>query len=205
MLGLIAWPLVARVPQVAQQGHWRPDGVAVVDPVPTVVSLAALAALAWMATRVLVVGARLRRERRQARRLLAAGPPLHVAGRTVMLVEHDEAVAFAVCPLVPGSPSGIVISTALVGLLDHDELCAVVAHEHAHLRHRHGVIAAAATVAAAWPGLRTVSEVVVHLLERWADENAATTVERRIVARALAARRSHTVTRWHPGRSPRWR
>jgi Zn-dependent protease with chaperone function len=104
-----------------------------------------------------------------------------------------EPVAFAV-PLGPGQ---IVISEGLVATLEPSELEAVIAHEASHLRHRHDRhLMAAAVVQQAYGWLPPVaaSTATVQLaVERWADEDAAGTPERRPVVRDALAKTTATL------------
>lgn len=102
------------------------------------------------------------------------------------LGEHDhrgdvEIVLLpTVAPLaysVDGPDPQIVLSTGLVAALDHDQLAAVVAHEGAHIRHRHGRWLLAAAGAAAtlrwWPPAQRSHRILRAAIERWADETAS--------------------------------
>lgn len=82
----------------------------------------------------------------------------------------------------------IVVSTGLVEHLSDDELAVVIAHEQAHLDHRHHrYVHRAELAAAAIPLLRPLAAQVRFATERWADEEAATAIgDRRLVARAVA-------------------
>ncbi len=88
---------------------------------------------------------------------------------------------------LPGRAGQIVISTAMVELLDEDEHRIVVAHEEAHARYRHDRYLLAAELAAAvLPPLRGLARRVNYSLERWADEAAAAVCgDRNLVAVTL--------------------
>lgn len=88
---------------------------------------------------------------------------------------------------LPGRAGQIVISTAMVELLDTDEHRIVVAHERAHARYRHDrYLLIAEVVAAALPPLRALARRVSYSIERWADEAAAAACgDRRLVAITL--------------------
>ncbi|MFD0504110.1 hypothetical protein ACFQ0G_16340 [Streptomyces chiangmaiensis] len=77
----------------------------------------------------------------------------------------------------------------------------LLAHERAHLAHRHAFLATAVTLAAAAdPLLAPVRTTVTFLVERWADERAADVVgDRSTTARALA--RAALTTRRRPRRA----
>ena len=88
---------------------------------------------------------------------------------------------------LPGRAGQIVISTAMVDLLDEDEKRIVVAHEQAHARYRHDrYLLTAELAAAALPPLRALARRVSYSIERWADEAAATVCgDRQLVAITL--------------------
>lgn len=100
----------------------------------------------------------------------------------VEIVESPQPIAYA----VPGRGGLIVVSCGLLELLGHAERRAVLAHEAAHVRHRHDrylVVAALASAVGLGPIL---GERLRHACERWADEEAASHVgSRETVARAL--------------------
>ncbi|MFJ3648105.1 M56 family metallopeptidase [Streptomyces murinus] len=176
-LVLLGATLLGDVPAVVRGAG---QGGAAADPVPVVIGLAACLAL-------VVVGVRLhravrteRRTRRALRRLCAGQPAdteLIVAASTV-----PRACA------VPGRPGRILVTSAMLGALGPAERRALLAHERAHLAHRHDVLVTAATLAAAAdPLLCPVRSTIVYLVERWADERAAAAVgDRRTTAHALA-------------------
>lgn len=86
----------------------------------------------------------------------------------------SEAVAFA----VPGRPPEIMVSTALEEALTTVQLRAVIAHEYAHLRHKHGWAVRIAEINAAClprfcsagPDLRRATLLLIELI---ADDAAA--------------------------------
>ncbi|OIK29600.1 M56 family metallopeptidase [Streptomyces malaysiense] len=156
------------------------EGGAAADPVPAVIGLAACLTL-------VVIGVRLRRavraERRTRRALrqLCAGQP----------VDTELVVAASAVPracAIPGRPGRILVTSAMLGALGPAERRVLLAHERAHLAHRHDVlVTAAALAAAADPLLCPVRSTVAYLVERWADERAAAAVgDRRTTAHALA-------------------
>jgi Zn-dependent protease with chaperone function len=78
-------------------------------------------------------------------------------------------------------------SAGLLRMLDPAERRVLLAHETAHLahrHHRHRVLAG--LIATVNPLLVTLSGAVHHLTERWADEEAAAVADRDVAARALA-------------------
>jgi len=102
------------------------------------------------------------------------------------VVPVAEPHAFA----VPGRPGRVLVTQGLLALLDGKERRVVLAHERAHLTGRHSGLRAAAEVCAAInPMLVLVREAVAFLVERNADEHAATVSgSREVTARALAKR-----------------
>ncbi len=102
----------------------------------------------------------------------------------IEILASDEPIAFA----VPGRRGGVVISDSLLSLLRRDEQRVVVAHENAHLRHRHHLyIHLVGACAAGLPFLKPFSKRVNYLTERWADEVAAERIgSREFVADTIA-------------------
>lgn len=136
---------------------------------------------AWLGVPVLVmivVGSvrtfRLLRDHRSLR--LDEAGPIHIA--------HSHR-PYAVT--LPGRAGQIVISTAMVALLDEDEQRIVIAHELAHAQHRHDrYLLVAELAAAALPPVRGLANRVAYSIERWADEAAASACgDRRSVAITL--------------------
>lgn len=89
-----------------------------------------------------------------------------------------------------GLPGRIIVGRRLFDELDDADQRVVIAHEHSHLRHRHHLyVQGVELAAAANPLLARVPAVVRLGVERWADEDAATTrgvAGRNAAARALA-------------------
>ncbi|MEU6592828.1 M48 family metalloprotease [Streptomyces sp. NPDC046881] len=177
-LVLLAAALLGDVPPLVREA--RENGRPFTDPVPEAIGLAACLALAVVALR-LRRAVRAERGTRRALRRLAAGQP----GDTELIVAASEVPrAFA----IPGRPGRILVTSAMLGALEPAERRVLLAHERAHLTHRHGLVVTAVTLAAAAdPLLGPVRTAVLFLVERWADERAATAVgDRRVTARALA-------------------
>jgi Zn-dependent protease with chaperone function len=88
---------------------------------------------------------------------------------------------------IPGRSARIVVSTGLLRLLDGPQRRALLAHERAHLHHRHHLYARLTRLAAAAnPLVRPVIRAVDLAIERWADAEAAREVgDPAIVAQAL--------------------
>ncbi|CAL2068048.1 MULTISPECIES: M56 family metallopeptidase [Streptomyces] len=176
-LVLLGAALLGDVPPVVRAAG---QGGAVADPVPVVIGLAACLALVVVGVR-LHRAVRAERRTRRALRLLCAGQPADTE-----LIVAASAVPRACA--VPGQPGRILVTSAMLGALGPAERRALLAHERAHLAHRHDVLVTAATLAAAAdPLLCPVRSTVVYLVERWADERAAAAVgDRRTTAHALA-------------------
>ncbi len=115
---------------------------------------------------------------------LPAGRLLRPTVGDLVVIDDDVPAAYS----VGGIHGRIVVSRAMLAVLDADERCALIAHEASHLRHRHQFYVHLAEVAtAANPLLRPVATAVRRGVERWADEDAADEVsDRTIVARAIA-------------------
>lgn len=181
-LGLLAATLVGQVPAVAAEGTWSGPILGHYSPVSPVVAEAAGAALVGLAIAATWRAARYARAVRRARR---AGRRLGGTGR-LAVVDRPEPEAFAV-PASRREPGRIVVSTGLLRLLDAAERRALLAHEAAHLDHRHHRYRVlAGLIATVNPLLVTLPGAVHHLTERWADEEAAAVADRDVVARALA-------------------
>ncbi len=189
MLGFLAFAWVGQVPLLAAQGHWSTTALRHADPVPAPVELVALLGLAVISVRLLAVAVRRGRALLDAYRLAAT---LSAHGGELAVLDDAAPLAYA----VPGRPGRIMASTGLLRALDAGERRAVLAHERSHLRHRHHLHHAAGQLAATNPLLRRIPGALLLTTERWADEDAARTVRRDTVARALtrsASRRPPSV------------
>jgi Zn-dependent protease with chaperone function len=149
-------------------------------PVAAAALLGALAVAATIVLRLLVslVGvARGARARRARHRLLAdlldraeRRPDLDVSGLRVL----DGTVPVAYC--VPGRSPRVVVSEGALRVLDRPQLDAVLAHEQAHLRHRHEVVLESFTAfhrAVPRPLRRRAPLDAVHLLVEMVADDAA--------------------------------
>jgi Zn-dependent protease with chaperone function len=127
-----------------------------------------------------VGGVRARRVLRR-RRWAAEG----TAGRHLSILDSDEPVAYA----APGDPGCVVVSRGLLDALEPRERQVVLAHERAHLYHRHHryLLASELTVAFV-PLLRPLALQICLATERSADESAASALggDRGLVARTIA-------------------
>lgn len=177
-LVLLTTTLLGDVPAVIREA--RAEGHPLTDPVPEVIGLGAAVALLVVAVRV-HRAVRAERSTRRALRRLCAGQP---ADTELIVAASEVPQAFA----IPGRPGRILVTSAMLSALAPAERRVLLAHERAHLTHRHGVLVTAVSLAAAAdPLLTPVRRAVAFLVERWADEQAAATVgDRRATARALA-------------------
>ncbi|MFI6603382.1 M48 family metalloprotease [Nonomuraea sp. NPDC050536] len=181
-LALLAWTLAAEIPLVASLGGWSFLAWARLDPVaPPVAALAALG--------LVVCGVRLATAIRRHRLSYAAVARLgrELAGSAegpLVVVPSDSPEAFA----LPYGRGLVVVSSGMLAALSPAECGVLLAHEHAHLAHRHHRYRALAGFAASVnPLLGSLPRAVRFATERWADEEAATiTADRALAARALA-------------------
>ncbi|MEU6367829.1 M48 family metalloprotease [Streptomyces sp. NPDC046931] len=180
-LFLLAVTLIDRAPPVVAEA--RDDGHRLPDPVPEAVAVAAALALVLVAVRVYRICRAERVTRRVLRALCAGYPP----DTELVVAASPVPQAFAV-PGSGGAPGRILVTSAMLCALEPAERRVLLAHERAHLRHRHALLVAAVTLAAAAdPLLAPVRATVAFLVERWADEQAADAVgDRPTAARALA-------------------
>ncbi|MDN5893730.1 MAG: M56 family metallopeptidase [Nocardioides sp.] len=108
--------------------------------------------------------------------------------RGARVVEHDVPVAYC----VPGMRGvRVVVSAGALSRLGDDEVAAVLAHEHAHLRARHDLVLEAFSVLhrafPAWVASRAALGEVQVLVEVLADRAAARSAGSLPLARALVA------------------
>ncbi|WP_257003637.1 M48 family metalloprotease [Streptomyces sp. SA15] len=106
----------------------RAAGRRLPEPVPETVAVAALAvlvAIAWRFRRTI----RTERATRRAMRRLCVG---HPAG-TELVAASPTPQAFA----IPGTPGRILVTSATLAALRPAERRVLIAHERAHLTHRH--------------------------------------------------------------------
>ncbi|MGH3379497.1 MAG: M56 family metallopeptidase [Actinoallomurus sp.] len=146
------------------------------------------ALLAGMLTATCLAARRYRRtlaRRRQHQEALQL--VVHASGDLDDVVVLDHPVPVVYC--VPSRTRPIVVSSGALDQLERAELQAVLAHERAHLRHRHHVLLTvvdALAAALAWlPTFRDARHHLPLLLEMTADEIAARRWGRETVAAAL--------------------
>jgi Zn-dependent protease with chaperone function len=115
-----------------------------------------------------------------------------------VVIDHETVAAYC----LPGRDRRIVLTTAVLRLLDDAQLAAVLAHERAHLRGRHHLVLAPGRVFRLAfpfvPGFRWAHDEVARLVEMLADDTAARRCERRALAGALVALAGES----HPGAAP---
>lgn len=172
-LVLVALAGASQVAVVADLLPWCPSFAGGGHGSSAPAGVAAAAVLVLAAARALGYGTRVHRDRRALR---------HVTGLRV------EATSGAVALAVPGRPGGIVLGSGLLAALRPGERAVVIAHERAHLVHRHHrYVHATELLAASIPVLSPLAQRVRLCTERWADELAARQVgSRRLVARTIA-------------------
>jgi hypothetical protein len=172
-LTLLGLTLLTAAPPAREHGG-------LINPVPAVVAVTAGVAVVWFVRRaVRAVGVR-RRTHADLRAVCALCAPHGELAVVLDAAPHAYAV--------PGRPGRILISTGLLSRTDAAERAVVLAHERAHLRHHHHRYRAVTELAAALnPLLIPARTAVTYLVERWADETAATaTGSRTHTARTLA-------------------
>lgn len=178
-LALLGFTLVGQSPLLAERGRWSDATLRHADPVAAPIAALALAVLVVLVLRVVAAASHRVIALRDAYRLAASLP---ACGGEIAVLDEADHHAFA----IPGRPGRIVVSTGLLRNLAAPERRAVLAHERAHLEHHHHVHHALAQLAAAVnPLLSRLPAAVALSAERWADEAAAATCRRDIVADAL--------------------
>ncbi|MET8541911.1 M48 family metalloprotease [Kitasatospora sp. NPDC004799] len=183
-LGLIGVVGTAQIPGNPLPDSWSDPEVRAALPYHETVGTAVmwlLALVGFACARTVVRHLRVRARARRALAGLPAGPG--ESGDLAVLPDRSP-YAYA----LPGSPGRVVVSTGMLAGLAADEREALLAHERAHLRHRHHRYLLATQLAACVnPFLRPLQHAVAYSAERWADEDSAQAVgDRRITARAVA-------------------
>jgi Zn-dependent protease with chaperone function len=191
VLCLASFGAVAQLPFLAARGGWSGGALAPGNLEPGWgLAVGAVAAGLLAAAVIFTVQA--------ARDLARAGRACRQLGGPSRLVitEDDRPAAYS----VPTLAGAIVVSTGMLRRLTAPERQALLAHEEAHLRHRHGLwVLVADLAAAANPLLRPLAGRVRLATELQADDDAAREIgDRRAVARALA-RASLAVSAADPG------
>ena len=171
---------VAQFPAVSRYGQWSAAELRADTPFPTAIPVGCGLLAVLAVTRAATRGTR------RMRLLLAVRQSCRGIGEpgSLVVLDNDRPDAFA----TPGADGRIVVTRGLLRALSADERRALLAHEAAHLAHRHvWWLLAAELAAAANPVLAPTVRAITHTVERWADEDAARAVtDRRLVARTLA-------------------
>lgn len=180
-------PLLREIGGLQELIHRCPQWVAALGAHPSDLALAAAGAtssLVLLASAIWSVFVQVRRQRSDAWRyvgvLMAAGQAQH----KVAVVPDPRPAAWSLA----ADNGHVVLTTAAVEILSTDELTAVVAHEHAHLRGRHHLLVAlirAARRAVPCPLTRRAVPEISELLEMRADDVAASATSTSAVASAL--------------------
>lgn len=184
-LTLLVFGFVGHIAWVAERFAWCRDLAHSHEEVSTPIGLTATAALS------VAVLSMVRNERRRPRTNRSP-----VVDSELVVLPGSHATAYA----VPGNPGHIVVSAGMLRALDDQERRVLLAHERAHLRHKHHrYLRLSELSATSVPLLRPVSKRIRFATERWADEVAASAVgDRRLAARAIARAALATT----PGPSP---
>lgn len=106
-------------------------------------------------------------------------------GSDTLVVDHATVAMYC----LPGRHPQIVVTTAAVAALDHDQLAAALAHERAHLRGRHHLVLTASDILRrAFPRIRAFRDAhhaTMRLIELHADDIAARRNDRLTIATSL--------------------
>jgi Zn-dependent protease with chaperone function len=181
VVATVTFTLIGQLSEVAELGRWSPHALHVLDPIPAPVAAAAgallVAAGAWAMGRAWRTGRAVLAAHRLGRHLDEYGDS------PVVVVDSDQPDAFT----TPGLRARTVVTTGMLAALDPDGRRVLLAHEQSHRTHRHTWwILAAELAAAVNPLLRPTAAAVRDATERWADEDAARVVDRRLVAATIA-------------------
>ncbi|MGH3125624.1 MAG: M56 family metallopeptidase [Streptosporangiaceae bacterium] len=177
---MLAFTWLGQLPALAALGPWSTRSLDATNPIPDPAAATSLLVLAAL-TITAIVGIT-----RRIRALLAVYRSYVGWRPTSPLVVLDDTRPDAFT--TPAPAGRIVVTAGLLAALTPAERKVVLAHEHAHLRHRHTWWAQAADLATAFnPLLRPTATTVAYAIERWADEDTARlTGDREQVARTLA-------------------
>ena len=173
---------LAQVPRIAADGHWSARSLHASDHLPIDAgAVAGVLVAGLLAATVLKAGQAVL----DVARATIACRRLALSTSDLVILDDDA------CPrafTIAGLRGRVVVSTAMLRALAADERRVLLAHEAAHLRHRHhAYLHLVALAAAANPLLHPVAQAVNLAVERWADEIAAKQVgDRQLTARGLA-------------------
>ncbi|TAM68634.1 MAG: M56 family peptidase [Microbacteriaceae bacterium] len=181
---------LVRACAMALREQYSTPGGAVVSATGAVAAFLVAGRVSYCLARGLSEASRSRRRLLHALAMVARPHPDYNA----LIVEHPAAAAYC----LPGRGRQVVLTTAALAALDHEQLSAVLAHERAHLRGRHHLILAAAdALQRAFPGVAAFREArndLGRLIEMLADDTAAKEGDRLTVATALVRLGEHTAT-----------
>ena len=181
--------LIRACAMALREQYSTPGGI-IVSAIGAVAALAVLARVAYCLATGLVNAARNRGLQLHALAMIAQ--PHH--DYDALVVEHPSAAAYC----LPGRHRQVILTSAALAALDHNQLVAVLAHERAHLHGRHHLILAAAdALQHAFPGVTAFREArgtLGRLVEMLADDNAARRSDRLTVATALVRLAEHGMT-----------
>lgn len=196
-LAVAGFLAVAHLRWVATLGGWSigdlPGGRPWEIVIEAVAGLLILAVSARSVRHVIVAG-------RQLAGAMSVCRSLDGSGGNLTVVDDDTFDTYA----MPGLPGRIVASRQMLEALSAVERRVLLAHETAHLDHRHHLYTQLADLAAvANPMLRPVARAVRFGVERWADEVAAAEVgDRRLAAVSLARAGLIRSAARHPSTAP---
>jgi hypothetical protein len=178
---------LAELPAIAGFGHWSPVRLRESAEFPAWAGLlAGVLASALLASALYQLVSMLR----AARQLSAEAARLKPSSGHLVVIDDPAARAFA----VSGRHRRIIVTTTMLQQLDPVGRLALIAHENAHLRHRHvRYVRLGRLAAAANPLARPLARAVELAVERWADECAVRdTGTRAGVAHAVGSAALHT-------------
>jgi hypothetical protein len=180
VLGALAFTWLGQLPVISAIGAWSGSRLDASDPVPDPIAAVSLVLLGiatvWTILRIVRSGRGLLSLYRIHRDLPST--------ESVIVIDSTRLDAFA----TPAPAGRVVITSGLLRVLTATERRVVLAHEQSHVAHRHVFWTLAADLAAAVnPLLRPTATTIGHVIERWADEDAADLLgDRQLVARTIA-------------------
>jgi Zn-dependent protease with chaperone function len=180
-LGTVTFTWLGQATELTRFVTWSPQRLRALDPIPPALGAIAGLLLAAAAAWTLLDAQRTVRALWVAHRLSRHLD--HPAGSPIVVVESDHLDAYT----LPGLRGQTVVTTGMLAALDKPGWRVLLAHEQSHRRHRHTWWIIAADLAAAInPVLRPTARAIRHATERWADEDAAGIIDRRLVATTVA-------------------
>jgi Zn-dependent protease with chaperone function len=174
--------LLAMCVMTVQARYAHPGGAGLAA-VGAVLILVVLSRVTWCTSRALAHA--WRTGQRHCQRLRAIGRPEGHLG--ALVVDYGQPAVYC----LPGTGQPIVLTSAVMDVLDEAQLAAVLAHEGTHQQGRHHLLMLIArSLEAAFPWIsafRLQLEQITRLVELAADDAAAKTSPRLKVAEALLA------------------